>query len=416
MSSINFSLSERVIINPVLQMRAALLDDPESPPAIGEKIFHFIKAEIVARVAALFTFVFAVPDAFIHLLTGIYKGGYLLLRKCCKIPPASWNKPEVYAHFRHAALYAGVTLVGSTVGTIWPGVFKHFQQVPLDPSDGGDDSAIPESVQEQVQAVRDGGEQLPLDGLKEFWARSNLSEKHWFVHAFNQDDDKFRVVRQTLAATVYRPIAPVTGRQVQWLNSSEVSSKVPRKVNLFSMGYFFHATPTKEGLKSILQNGVEVRHEKAYRGAFVSTTPEYEFGRYVLAFKRNIERLSPLEHGFTIGQNTYWAGFSQNIPVNDTTLAYIILQTWDDGETAELQKNCKEWTGRDIQVAGHWALPRTLQEVTNLEMGIPKEWPDEGEQAGQKILNVMKLAIAQPKKALAQPSNANSSQRLAALC
>ena len=118
-----FSLTERVIINPVLYMRAELLDDPEFSPGIGKKVWHFIEAEIFARVTAIFTSVFAAADAFVHFLTGCYKGTYLLLEKCCNIQ-APWNKSEVYAHFQGAAFFTSIALTGSVVGTIWPGVFK----------------------------------------------------------------------------------------------------------------------------------------------------------------------------------------------------------------------------------------------------------------------------------------------------
>lgn len=184
-----------------------------------------------------------------------------------------------------------------------------------------------------------------------------------------------------------------------------MSARVDRvweRTNTFSKGFFFHATSEK-ALESILKGKkVEVRHEKAYRGAFVSTQPELGFGRCVLAFKRNIERLSSLEHGFTINQNTYWAGFSRDIPVDGNTLAYIILNSRSEEERQTLETQCEQWTGRKINVILVEDAQPKLNEVESLGMGIPREWPEEGEQPGQKILHAMKLSIAVPQRVTVQ--------------
>ena len=119
---------------------------------------------------------------------------------------------------------------------------------------------------------------------------------------------------------------------------------------------------------------MEVRHERAFKGAFVSTTPELHFGRCILAFKRTIERLSPLEHGFAISSKSYWAGFSRDIPVAESTLAYIILNSRSEEERVELEARCKEWTGRQIEVISFDNFRHKPQQVQDLHMGIPHEW------------------------------------------
>lgn len=405
MPSVAFSLTEHVIIDPVLHKRAALLNDPESPPRIGNRIWHFVEAEIIARVSAVFISVFAAADACTHLSTGLYKGGYLLLGKCCKIRPALWNKSEVYEHFQRAAFFAGITLVGSVVGAIWPGIFKYFLQSPSSLYDGDINNELPGAIRDLTLAVQTMQEQDSLHLLETFWRDSNLSSKHWFVQGFNQGREKFDTVRKALSDIVYRPIVdksqdPYFKQKVKWMNEREVECV---RDKTFDKGFFFHATSEK-ALESILKaRKLEVRHEKAYRGAFVSTRPELSFGPCVLAFKRNIERLSSLGHGFTLNQKTYWAGFSRDIPVSESTLAYIILNSQSVVERQALEQHCEEWTGRKVNVILIDDVQDKLKRVRSLGMGIPMEWPEEGEQAGQKILKAMKLALAIPQRIAVQP-------------
>lgn len=391
-----FSLTESLLFYPILQMRADLLNDPKSPHGIGEKMWHFIEAEIGARVTALFTSLFAAADAFVHLSTGYYKGTCLLLEKCSPIQ-TSWNKAEVDDHFRRAAFFSGIALVGSVAGVIWPGVFKYVKQAPSDSFDDGDtiSGTLPKKIHELVKAVQNGKETAPFQQLKTCWRSSDLTNKRWFVQAFNQIP--FKGVRKELTDTVYRPIT--RGRQIRWLNNEEASAggSFWSQTNNVSKGVFFHATSEK-ALESILKaRKVEVRHEKAYRGAFVSTRPELNFGPCVLAFKRNIERLSELHHGFKANENTYWAGFSQDIPVNDRTLAYIILDSRSESQREQLQNQCCTWAGRTIRVV-------LINEVGDPDqVAIPKEWPEEGEQAAQKIFYAMQVAIAVPQQRMTVP-------------
>lgn len=369
-----FSLTNRVIIDPVLQMRGRLIEDPQIPPSLGARLWHFVKSEIVSRITAIFICIFAAADAFIHLLTGIYKGVHFLFAGNCA---------EVGVHFRKAGFSLCTALVGSVAGAVWPGVFKFFRN---------SSSHLDFGIRNAPSVIRELGKNAsgmshPFTELKNFWKQSSLSEKHWFVQTFNQDG--YEKIRKVLSSTVYRPIVPMKSHKVKWLNETEISSKV----NASWQASFFHATSEK-ALKSILKDGkVEVRHEKAFRGAFVSTRPELSFGKCVLAFKRNIERLSPLEHGFTINEKTYWAGFSRDIPANTKTLACIILNSKSEKERQELEKQCEEWTGRKFEVIKMDDAWDKLNTVEAMGMGIPQEWPEEGERFGQNVLNVMQPKV-----------------------
>lgn len=387
MPAISFSLTEKTVIDPILTLRAPLPPlEPDQTAGWTATIWQGIQSELVSRVVAVFTSVFAAADALIHLATGMYKG-------ICLLAGASNNKSVVYGHFRQAAWFTVLTVAGSIAGVIWPGVFKHCRYSPLPPDNFPD---VPPSVQGLAAAVQRGDQQAPFDQLKQLWRQSSLEDKHWFVRVFNHDGtESFKAVRTELADTVYRSVQ--RDRQVKWLSAEEVDQRttnVWRQASVCNRSFFYHAT-SERALESILKSKkVEVRHEKAFRGAFVSNQPETGFGRCILAFKRNIERLSSLEHGFQTGQNRYWAGFSRDIPVTDSTLAYIMLDGGTEAECRDMEARCQQWTGRPIKVVSLRDAEEHLASVQRLDMGIPSEWPSEDNRVGQKILNTLRARAA----------------------
>jgi hypothetical protein len=391
MPAISFSLMEKAVIDPILTLRAPLPPiEPDQTASWTATVWQGIQSELVARVVAVFTSVFAAADALIHLSTGMYKG-------ICLLAGASYHKSAVYRHFRQAAWFTMLTVMGSVAGVIWPGVLKHCRYSPPPHSDNFPDA--PPSVQELAVAVQRGDQQAPFDQLKRLWRQSSLEDKHWFVQVFNHDGtDSFRAVRTELADTVYQPIQHLRDRQVKWLSAEEVDQRttnVWRQTSVCNRSFFYHAT-SERTLESILKSKkVEVRHEKAFRGAFVSNQPETGFGRCILAFKRNIERLSSLEHGFQTGYNRYWAGFSRDIPVTDSTLAYIMLDGGTVKECRDMEARCQQWTGRQIEVVSLRGAEEYLASVQRLDMGIPSEWPSEGDgRMGQMILNTLRARAA----------------------
>ncbi len=390
MPAISFSLTEKAVIDPILTLRAPLPPlEPDQTASWTATVWQGIQSELVARVVAVFTSVFAAADALIHLATGMYKG-------ICLLAGANYNKSVVYGHFRQAAWFAVLTVAGSIAGVMWPGVFKHCRYSPPSPSDSFPDA--PPSVKELATAVQRGDQQPPFDQLKQLWRQSSLEDKHWFVQVFNHDGtESFRTVRTELADTVYQPVQHLRDRQVKWLSAEEVDQRTTnawRQASVYNRSFFYHAT-SERALESILKSKkVEVRHEKAFRGAFVSNQPETGFGRCILAFKRNIERLSSLEHGFQTGQNRYWAGFSRDIPVTDSTLAYIMLDGGTEAERRDMEARCQQWTGRQIKVVSLRDAQEHLASVQRLDMGIPSEWPSEGDRMGQKILNTLRARAA----------------------
>lgn len=431
---LDFSLTEKLIINPTLQMRAAGRSDARC----CEKFWNGIQAQVIARVVALFASIFAAVDCFVHLLTGASKAAYLQLTqcKCLKfLPPSDTSKATIREHFRQAGRFALITLVGSIAGSVWPGAFRPMRysgpaQLIVTEKHGDkkekgalflnlpndlvalvhkvQDLGSFKSIAKQALNVADTSVQKILQELEAYWKKSNLQNKHLFVQVFGYDFENYQRVREECAKIVYRHAKSDNPAPVKWLSAKEVDSECRNifsraiSADQFSQGYFFHATPTEKGLESILKSRkIEVRHEKAFRGAFVSTKPETIFGKFVLALKRPIERLSKLEHGFKADETSYWAGFSRDIPVNEDTLAYIILND-DEKEKAAaseqerkaLETQCQEWTKRKIDVILRSKVEERLKDVAKLNMGIPKEWPDEGPTAAAAILPFFRPAVA----------------------
>lgn len=395
MFTVSFSLTEKAVIDPILTKRAPLPPlEPFEVQRWTATVWQAIESEVVARVVAVFTSVFAAVDTLVHLLTGVYKGVGLLSRNICCL---SYRSSEVYAHFRQAAWFALLTVVGSLAGVVWPGIFKNCRYAPPPPSDYFPDA--PPHIQKLAEEIQQEKQQAPFDQLKKVWKDSSLEDRHWFVQVFNHDGtESFRSVRAVLADTVYKPILPLRNRQVKWLSAEEVDHCANRAwiaASIYLCSCFFHAT-SEPALESILKSKkIEVRHEKLFRGAFVSSKPETGFGRCILALKRTIERLSPLEHGFQVDQNTYWAGFSRDVPVAESTLAYIILDGGSYQDCQSLETRCEQWTGRQIKVISLRDAEMHLRFVQGLEMGIPSEWPLEDSRMGQKILNTLLVRTGQ---------------------
>ena len=154
MSAIAFSLTEKVVIDPILTLRAPLAPlEPDQTVGWTAKIWQSIESELVARIVAVFTSVFAAADALIHLATGMYKGIRLLA-------DANFTKLVADGYVRQVAWFIMLTVVGSVAGVIWPGVLKHCRYSPPPPSDSFSDA--PPSVRELAEAVRRGDLQAPF--------------------------------------------------------------------------------------------------------------------------------------------------------------------------------------------------------------------------------------------------------------
>jgi hypothetical protein len=119
-----------MIINPILywQQEANMYKlKPESKRKFLKETWLYVKEALIGRLTAIFTSVFAAIDAFIHLGAGCYKGIRLLLKA-----HTIQQKTEVFEHFKRAAFFTGMTIVGSIAGLIDLDLLKHFQYYPTD--------------------------------------------------------------------------------------------------------------------------------------------------------------------------------------------------------------------------------------------------------------------------------------------
>lgn len=378
MPNVAFSVTEKFAIDPILTLRAPLPPRAQNQWGGGleqEEMVSWrvvawqgIQSELIARILAIFISVLATADTLIHFASGLHT---IVL-----------DKSAAYAHFKQAAWFAALMIIGSITAVIWPAFCARCRYSPPAPSA---DNLTP-AIERLWQRVVEDGPQPDLEHLRNIWRQSSLEDKRAFALIFDTDmSGNFRVVRENLATTVYRRV-DLRERQVRWLSSRGIVDGVNRgePVGNFSFTFYYHAT-SERALESILKSKkVEVRHEKAFRGAFVSTLPEQAYGRCILAFYRNIERASVLEHGFQVGgQDRYWAGFSHDIPVTGQTLDYIILQNGNDAECQDLERRCEQWAGRRIRVISLLTAEEYLAPVRRLNMGIPSEWPADDAMAEQ---------------------------------
>lgn len=106
--------------------------------------------------------------------------------------------------------------------------------------------------------------------------------------------------------------------------------QVGREEGMILIPHWYHAT-SRYNMASILALGqIQVRHEKAFRGAWISAQREPVFGSHVLAFSDRIEGLDPKAFiGFEY-QTKRWRGLQRAIPLQESAtsaqppfLAYI---------------------------------------------------------------------------------------------
>ena len=394
MLNINFSLSESIGITPILNMRAKPALNQAAPTIV--RVGSFLESEIVSRIVALALSIFAIIDTMAHLLAAGYKEISLSVRLARQLPPPAWDQAEVETHLKKSLWHLKVAIVGSVGGFILPDVVSHFAYVaPPAPAPAPVPLVPPPGIQGspldvQTREIRDGTIQAPFAEVAAIWPHRPLAERKWFVDTFNQANDPIaQLVRQHLTPTIYRPtsLSNSLGRHnVSWLPQEEVNQRVNAVWNrhaAHNAAFFFHAT-SRDNLEAILRSQqVEVRHQANYRGAFVSTLPETDFGTCILGFKKNIEQLSPITrhiphtaHFRTFRPNNtngHWIGFSEAIPVTDQTLAYIMIDGTEQQRQA-LAAQCPRWAGRPIEVFRLEDMRGEIQTVENLNLGIPAEW------------------------------------------
>ena len=333
----NFSVTQ-YIIDPVL----SLCQEDNS----------FLSKELAARIIAATTSIFAAADAFAHLSAGFLT-----------------QSATSEAHFTSASFFAKVTLIGSIAGIINPKALLHFEKTAtLFP--------IPSREINIDEIIQD----WPTASLRE---KSDISEQ---IH-FETNNESSSVTRNTLVNTVYQSVDPLD-HPVWEKQESPVRSNLRDAV-------YFHATSEDAFFSIIEQKALKVMHKGAYPGAFVSTgEPQINYGDFILCFRRNIERLSPLKTGFKADPSTYYAGFSKPIPVSTKTLACAIIYSSDHIYINAVQQRLSNLLGTPplggpIRVLSYDEAMRILHDEKGPNKGIPKEWQDQGEDVAANALETI---------------------------
>lgn len=421
---VGFSLTERCVIDPSLSYYAPKF--LHYSPSICKNpcyvIDEFIKNTIVSRVIAVFASVFALADAAIHLSTAIGKGTRLLAGKIYNFQElCHYTKGDVTSHLKQSLRFAGIALIASIAGFILPSLLQRMEYQPPMPPDiqiqdkmhvESQSSNYSEAVQIAIgHAVYNrSNSQEPLS---KFWESATLKEKDDFVRLCNSSTqgDQARILMKD---QVYRAIAPNClpsnwqSPPADWLSPDNVRSRLSTSAGAgekssLDQAYYYHPISTEEDLEEVLKSQeVRVRHERIFKGAFVTTKPPYSCGKYMLVFNRSIERLSELAHGYDEG-GEYIALFSKNIPVNARTLCGIIL---DDRESPErMERHLKAFghqIGCTIPLQKHSDVAGKLEKIKGLNMGVPKEWPSKEDRDVTTSISGTMLHVYNAKK----PKNA----------
>lgn len=373
------------------------------PPSITEKMLYTIlnvyearhllsskaRAHVYVRVFMAWPVsIAAALDVIYHLALTIIKKISLILQSHNLIKLDPRTKVEMKAHIKRAGHYAKVMIVGSIAALIWPGVCKHFipepiilsTEVKIDQQQKDSRALMKKNISNSIsQIIQNEGAQF--NNLRGYWLSSSFNQKSVFVEMLSTDDyPVYANIRAQLSHIIYRPIDPSVPTGVRWLSNQQIVeeykkiNKVAGKTDVFCQAFYFHATRSRNNIKSILlSKKIAVTHNGRLQGAFVKAgAPEYVFGEYVLAFRRNIERPNPV---WDKGIYPSWVGFSEEIPVNEKTLAYIILQTNDEKERGSLEDSCLQLTGRKISVFLEKEITPYLNFSLSLGLGVPKEWP-----------------------------------------
>ena len=444
MSLVGFSLTDRYVCARVGNLRAGGLSPIEGWLGHVEK---FVREELVARVVAISTSVFCAADTALHIVLSVYVGVYALLGRV-GILEASQNATGAafLAHIMQASKYALGIIFGTVAGVIYPDALQLWQSPrgPVSNEIVFSDVAMTfimrrlgqlfvdhyrKDIQPIAKILCPEGGKVDLAQVRKMWKQWKTEGNHVYMDFFVRIFDsafypEFKAFRAAMANTVYRqPGARWKNRTVRWLTDDEIRQALEGSKscwqyvvdlvqrilriktvteNIFLQNARLYHETSEENLMSILKSKqIEVRHKKAFKGAWCSIpTHTGLFGRVKLVLKatgagQSLERSSRLGKGFTVGDQ-YWAGFSEAVRVDGDTLAGIIVDNPEPGEIERLKEACTEAACREIKVISlKDALPQ-IAALNSLQLGIPEEWPEEDYGPANAIRKDMRMAMPQP--------------------
>lgn len=179
-------------------------------------------------------------------------------------------------------------------------------------------------------------------------------------------------------------------------------SQVDLDESMILIPRWYHAT-SQRNITGILSGGkIEVRHEKAFSGAWVASQREQEFGEYVISLGQRVENIDPRAK---IGYEYFdkrWRGLQKAIPLTEQNLLIGVPNRVDK----EAQKSDKIHTVRLLKREG-LPVPQALtvrqvdfmQKFVQETLGNPNlndAWWGSGSVHSQHQVDMQKLAQTVP--------------------
>lgn len=139
---------------------------------------------------------------------------------------------------------------------------------------------------------------------------------------------------------------------------------------------YFHTTRFRKAEKILAEGRIKRLDLGPYKGAFVSSMPELNFGEIVFALNRNIETGQVLNARYWL--DSHWVGFQKSIPVNWESLEYIAVdvERFTMQDLPVLAAKFSKAAGREIQVKPAHRVLETLEKRLKKDgVYVPEEWP-----------------------------------------
>lgn len=225
MASISFSLTETWVIDSIIHAAttpyvAARNDD-------CAECEHFFNTEVATRVGSAFISVFAVADAFVHLLTALYKTAGYALAHFGLLNAADWNGDEIFDHLKKVAFFAALAFAGPVVGFIYPYAFYDYWYPNISQTD----------FYQLVLRAGNGEADTVWPALKGYFERGSVEDRILFFQVFGADetDSQLKRIRELFNINYYKPVpgtaAPANPGEAGWLTNSELAARMQQQQN-----------------------------------------------------------------------------------------------------------------------------------------------------------------------------------------
>lgn len=156
------------------------------------------------------------------------------------------------------------------------------------------------------------------DALETFIKEKRLEEKRPANYQNNFDWEN----HQTVCNELKKHLKSIQGQVSAEIAALQKAAKSRKsfydQIQLVQIPRWYHATKP-DAIQNIIQQGkIEVRHQQAYKGVWVSTQREITFGNYTLVFNHRIAKLGPVFIGYEYKDKLRWRGLQAEVPIIET--------------------------------------------------------------------------------------------------